>query len=783
MNKLTSLCLFALALLCGACSNDAVQLTEKVYNQGINITPRPQQVVENEGKFILNSNTVFATEDQDLEKIAKFFAAKIKRSTGYELFLTEKTPDANYINLIIDKNLDVNEEGYTLNVTPEGITITATTPHGAFYGMQSVMQLLPAEIESPTLINAQEWSMPAVQIKDEPKLGYRGQMLDVCRHFSDVDFIKKQLDVLATLKINTFHWHLTEDQGWRIEIKKYPKLTEISSQRVEGEGNTYGPYFFTQEQVKEVVAYAKERFIEVIPEIELPGHGVAALTAYPEFSCTGGPFEVRNIWGVSNDIYCAGNDATFEFLENVIAEVAPLFESEYFHIGGDEAPKSRWKNCPKCQARIKAEGIKADKEHSAEEKLQSYFVQRIEKVLLKHGKKMIGWDEILEGGLAPTATVMSWRGEQGGITAGNMGHDVIMTPSPWFYLDAFQGDPNLAPVGIGSFIKLSKTYSYNPIPEKLAEDKRHHILGVQANVWTEYMYNQDLIEYYLYPRISALAEVGWTNEDRKDYEDFERRLDNFRVRLDMHNINYYIPVPEDKNAPSCNFVAFTDQATMEFTTTEPAKIVYTIDGSEPTANSLEYTKALTFHENTELKVRSILASGKMGSVRSITLEKQELSPAIQNSDISSGLKAEYFKGVMHKVSQLEGLTPESTEQVEAPHKAGYIVPNYRELLPEDYYSTILTGTISVDEDDVYFFKSTADQLWIDDQLVLTNEGLVKKNTRADSSIALAAGKHNIKIIRLSGINGGWPTLWEPVYIKLRKANESEYKLADESYFK
>ena len=396
---------------------------------------------------------------------------------------------------------------------------------------------------------------------------------------------------------------------------------------------------------------------------------------------------------------------------------------------------------------------------------------------------MIGWDEILEGGLAPTATVMSWRGEQGGITAGNMGHDVIMTPSPWFYLDAFQGDPNLAPVGIGSFIKLSKTYSYNPIPEKLAEDKRHHILGVQANVWTEYMYNQDLIEYYLYPRISALAEVGWTNEDRKDYEDFERRLDNFRVRLDMHNINYYIPVPEDKNAPSCNFVAFTDQATMEFTTTEPAKIVYTINGSEPTSNSLEYTKALTFHENTELKVRSILASGKMGSVRSITLEKQELSPAIQNSDISSGLKAEYFKGVMHKVSQLEGLTPESTEQVEAPHKAGYIVPNYRELLPEDYYSTILTGTISVDEDDVYFFKSTADQLWIDGKLVLTNEGLVKKNTRADSSIALAAGKHNIKIIRLSGINGGWPTLWEPVYIKLRKTNESEYKLADESYFK
>lgn len=783
MNKIKSLCLLSGALMLGACTSNAVQLDEKVYNQGINVTPTPLSLTKKDGKFILNSDVVFVTENGDLEKVAKFFAAKIKRSTGYELLLAEKEPSNKFIKLSLNEGLDVNDEGYTLEVNSDNIEISAKTPQGAFYAMQTVFQLLPAEIESPVVIDAAEWSLPAVSVKDQPFLQYRGQMLDVCRHFVDIDYIKKQLDVLAMFKINTFHWHLTEDQAWRIEIKQYPKLTEISSQRVEGEGETYGPFFYTQEQVKEVVAYAKERFIEVIPEIELPGHGVAALAAYPEFSCTGGPFEVRNIWGVSNDIYCAGNDATFEFLENVISEVAPLFESDYFHIGGDEAPKARWEKCPKCQARIKAEGIKADKNHTAEEKLQSYFVQRMEKVLLKHGKKMIGWDEILEGGLAPTATVMSWRGEEGGITAGNMGHDVIMTPSQWFYLDAFQGDPNLLPVGIGSYTELEKTYSYNPIPEALAEDKRHHILGVQANVWAEYMYTPEIREFYTYPRIIALAEVGWTPPSLKDYADFERRLENERVRLDMHNINYYIPVPQDKNAPSCNFVAFTDNATFEFTTTEPATIVYTIDGTEPNQNSAEYTEALTFDTNTTLKLRSILSSGKMGDVRTIIIEKQDFLPAVEKAEESKGLKAEYYKGVMHKVSQLDGLTPSSTEYISVPQRTAYTVPNYRELVPEDYYSAVLTGTITVDADDVYFFKSNADQVWIDGNLIITNEGEVKKNSRADKSVALAKGAHDIKIVRLSGINGGWPTLWESPYVRLRKSGDSKYTTAGESYFK
>ena len=761
------------ALLAVSCTNTQ---EEKPYNRGMNITPVPLELTEGTGEFTLNKNAVFVSSDDRLNKVAAYFAAKIKNSTGYDLKIVAEKPKNNYITLNIVDDIAVNDEGYLLEVTAAGVAIQAKTAQGAFYGMQTVMQLLPAEIESPERIKGIAWKMPVVTIKDEPRFKYRGQHLDVCRHFSDVDFIKKQLDILAMFKINTFHWHLTEDQAWRIEIKKYPKLTEISAMRVEGEGHTYGPYFYTQEQIKEVVAYAKERFIEVIPEIELPGHGVAVLAAYPELSCTGGPFEVRNIWGISNDIYCAGNEETFRFFEDVIAEVAPLFESEYFHIGGDEAPKGRWKKCPKCQARIKAENLKGDEEHSVEEYLQSYFVRRIEKVLTGHGKKMIGWDEILEGGLAPTATVMSWRGEAGGIAAGNMGHDVIMTPHTWLYLDGFQQDEKLSPTGIGSFTPLAKTYSYDPIPEKLDENKRHHVIGVQANVWTEYMYTPELIEYYTYPRIIALSEIAWSAFDKKDYKDFERRLENQRARLDMHRITYFIPVPEDKNKPSCNFIAFTDTVSLELWTAEPVKIVYTLDGSEPNAQSTVYEKPLSFSENVTVKTRSIVLSGRMSEVRTILFEKQTYAPAVERTDTKPGFKAEYYKGVMHAVAQLEGKTPDETGRVAAPHKSKCRVKDYRELFPEDYYNTVLTGYIEIPEDGVYFFSTKATELWIDGKLFISNEGQVVKQSRNDRSIALAKGYHSIKLIRLSGIIGGWPPLWDELTVQIRKESDVHFEL-------
>ena len=463
-----------------------------------------------------------------------------------------------------------------------------------------------------------------------------------------------------------------------------------------------------------------------------------------------------------------------------------MFDSEYFHIGGDECPKVRWEKCPKCQARIKELGLKADKEHTAEEKLQSYFVQRMEKVLLKHNKKMIGWDEILEGGLAPTAAVMSWRGEEGGIAAANMGHDVIMTPGNWLYLDHYQGDSKILPVTIGGLTTLSETYSYEPIPAKIAEDKKHHILGAQANMWCEYNYNTDDMDFDIYPRIIALAEVTWSQPTRKNYEDFERRIENQRVRLEMHGINYYIPLPEQKNVPSCDFIAFTDSTVLEFKSTEPVKFVYTIDGSEPTLTSTVYDKPLSFTENTTLKIRSVLASDKMSPVRTITIEKQTPAPAVEKqAGEKPGLKAEHFKGVARKVADLEGKTPDEIEYITSPQKAKHRVNDYVEVYPEDFYSTILTGYIDIPEDGVYYF-STDSELWIDGKLLITNDNGVdtaRRSSRADKSIALAKGLHAIKIVRLGAIFGGWPTQWDPITVSIRPDKEKEFKVLDEKYFK
>ncbi|MDR1584467.1 MAG: family 20 glycosylhydrolase [Prevotellaceae bacterium] len=751
MYKLKKIIAVLLLISIISCKTD-----DKSYNQGINVTPKPVMLIQKDGKFTLKDNTVFIINDESVEKVVDFFIAKIQRSTGYLLSKQHDKLSNNYIDIRLVADLDVNDEGYAIDVISNGITVKAKTLQGIFYGLQTVMQLFPAEIESPEIVKV-SWTIPNVSIKDEPRFKYRGQHLDVCRHFLNVEYIKKQLDVLAMFKINKLHWHLTEDQGWRIESKKYPKLNSISTKRTEGEGHVYGPYYYTHEQIKEIVAYAKERFIEVIPEIELPGHAVAALSAYPEYSCTGGPFEVRNIWGVSNDVYCAGNDATFTFLTNIIEEVIPLFESDYFHIGGDECPKSRWEKCPKCQARIKNEKLKD--EHG----LQSWFISRIEQVLLKHNKKMIGWDEILEGGLAPSATVMSWRGEKGGIDAANMGHDVIMTPGGWLYLDHYQGDPKVEPVTIGGYTTLEKTYSYEPLPAGLDKNKANHILGAQANVWSEYLYTPEQMEYMTYPRIIALAEVTWSKKEQKDYKDFERRIANQLVRLDGHGINYHIPVPEQPGS-SLDFVAFVDSAIVELKTTRPVKILYTTNLEEPQENnSKEYSVPLKFYENTVLKARSVLPSGKMSAVRTINLDKQTYAPAIA-IEVTSGskFKVEYYKGKYFKVFELAGKTPDETEQVESLKKVKYRVPDYGEINEDDFYSVVLTGYFNVPKDGVYNISTAADGLWIDGKLFINNEETVRKNVKSDKSIALAKGFHAIKIVRLGNVIGGWPSQWDEI---------------------
>lgn len=766
MKTLFLLCATAALCLFASCESPTKQMP---YNQGINVIPKPLSLVQNEGSFKVTKSTKFYASTPEAKTIATFFASKIESSTGYDLAISEEEVSSNAIALLIDNSLEVNDEGYTLDATDKLVSIKAKTAKGLFYGMQTLMQLLPAEIESTTVVNGIAWTLPCVTIKDEPRFAYRGIMLDPCRHFIPVENIKKQLDVLALFKINQFHWHLTEDQGWRIEIKKYPKLTEIGSKRVDGEGTEYSG-FYTQEQIKEVVAYASERFINVIPEIELPGHALAAISAYPELSCKGDSLSPRIIWGVEEDVYCAGKEETFKFLEDVIAEVVTLFPGEYFHIGGDECPKVRWEKCPLCQKRMRENKLKNEHE------LQSYFVQRIEKVLASHGKKMIGWDEILEGGLAPSATVMSWRGEDGGIAAASMDHDVIMTPgSNGMYLDHYQGDSKIEPVAIGGYTLLEKTYSYNPVPDTLAGlGKSNFVKGVQGNIWSEYMYTTDLMEYRIYPRILAVAEIGWTPLEGKDYKDFERRIDNALVRLDCHGINYHIPQPEQPGG-SINFVAFTDKATLEFKTTRPVKVVYTTDGSEPTATSAVYSTPLEFNESATLKIRSVLPSGKMSPVRTITVEKQTLAPAKEVAATKPGLKMKVTYGYFLESSKLESVTDWKESTIKDLFEIRSVEKTDESMRNVKQYAAVASGYVNIPEDGVYIFSSDNEEVWIDGKLLINNGGEVKRFSRHDSSVALAKGLHEIKVVFLGHIIGGWPSNWNDGSVKIRKAGAEKFE--------
>ncbi len=548
MKKITSflsLALFVSFLLTGCSGSQQPKVTENVYP----VIPKPVKMEPQKGRFLFTGDTriIYYPGNDELQDIGEFLSGLVSRPVDFTVAVMpadENVSEPNTVFFSLDTTLDLNDEGYLLNIDTRAIEIKAKTPQGIFYGVQTLRQLLPPQVEGQAKMDAAALSVPCVKIEDQPRFAYRGLHLDVGRHFFSKDFILRYLDLMALYKYNTFHWHLTEDQGWRIEIKKYPELTKVGScrketlvghwggkKKYEYDGKEYCGYY-TQEDVKEVVAHAKDLYITVIPEIEMPGHSLAALASYPQLGCTGGPYEVATHWGVFKDIYCAGNDSTFKFLEDVLTEVMELFPSHYIHIGGDEAPKDRWKKCPKCQARIKAEGLKD------EEELQSYFISRIEKFLNAHGRDIIGWDEILQGGLAPHATVMSWRGIKGGIAAAKMHHDVIMTPGSYCYFDHYQADPKKEPLAIGGYLPLEKVYSYEPVPKELSPEEQKYILGAQGNVWTEYMATPDYVEYMVYPRACALAEVDWTPAGEKDYDDFQQRLKGNLEHLKAMGVNY-----------------------------------------------------------------------------------------------------------------------------------------------------------------------------------------------------------------------------------------------------
>ncbi|AZA50913.1 beta-N-acetylhexosaminidase [Chryseobacterium carnipullorum] len=585
-----------------------------------NLVPYPQSVEFSKGEFILSNTTAVKGNEKSFEY--QFFLKSLNKNYQLDLSKNERTHGTDVIFVSVDKD---KKEDYEINVAENFMSVIGKDDAGLFHGIQTMLQLIQ---------NSKDGKIPAVKIKDYPKFAWRGMHLDVCRHFFNVDEVKQYIDYLAMYKLNTFHWHLTDDQGWRIEIKKYPKLTEIGSKRKESmvgayvdntfDGKPYGPYFYTQEQIRDVVKYAQQRHITVVPEIEMPGHALAALSAYPELACTKGPFESATKWGVFDDVFCP-KEETFTFLENVLDEVMKLFPSQYIHIGGDECPKTRWKECAHCQELIKKNNLKD--EHG----LQSYFIHRIEKYVNSKGRKIIGWDEILEGGLAPNAAVMSWTGINGGIEAAKSGHFAVMTPGAYCYFDHYQGDPQSEPNAFGGFTPLDKVYSYNPVPSELNPEQAKYILGVQANLWTEYITDFKQVQYMIFPRLMALSEVGWGTADPENYKEFESRvIGQFKI-LDGMKVNYAKSIYNisGKVVPANEGIAY------ELTVSQdPAGIRYTTDGTEPSLDSQVYQNPVRVKKSMTVK-SAYFEDGKLKSAvssqeftvskttgKKITLEQQ-----------------------------------------------------------------------------------------------------------------------------------------------------------------
>lgn len=637
-------CLLALAAACSSVQQSA----------DYRVVPLPNEITPMEGKAFTLDNRVkilYPEGDADMQRNAGFLAGYVLESTGKTLAVEAGATGSHAIVLRLGLQTE-NPEAYLLEVNEDQVTITGSSAAGVFYGIQTLRKSLPVAKDAQVVL-------PPVRVNDAPRFAYRGMMLDVCRHFFSLDSVKRYIDMLALHNINRFHWHLTDDQGWRIEIKKYPQLTQIGSQRKETvigrnsgkyDGIPYGGYY-TQEEAREIVAYAKDRYITVIPEFEMPGHMQGVLAAFPELGCTGGPYDVWTQWGVSEDVICAGNDKSLELIKDVLAELIEIFPSEYIHVGGDECPKTRWEKCPKCQAKIRQLGLKDDKEHTAEQRLQSYIITEAEKFLNAHGRKIIGWDEILEGGVAPNATVMAWRGAGEGVKAAKMRHDVIMVPTTYFYFDYYQTNIlDEEPLAIGGYVPIEKVYSFEPYQKELTAEENKHIIGLQANLWTEYITSFRHVEYMVLPRMAALSEIQWTQPQFKDYGDFLGRMPKMFDIYDIYGYNYARHLFDVK----ANFLPDTAAGTLTVTlsTLDGANIHYTLDGTKPSANSPKYTGPLTLKENCTFKAAAIRPAGSSRVYTAeINLNKASLKPIA----LLQPLKAPYiFNGALNLVDGLTG---------------------------------------------------------------------------------------------------------------------------------
>ena len=731
-----------IVLLITSCTN---KQDNKTNNDNMGVIPQPLSSKQLDGTFELSDNVGIIVKSSKKEALftANYLQERIQLVSGLKLQILSEQKEAKRTIVLLEKSLEgvSNKEAYQLDVSKDKITITGEGV-GLFYGVQTLLQIIQN--------NKSDNKIPAYVINDEPRFAWRGMHLDESRHFFGMDEVKKYIDIMAMYKLNTFHWHLTDDQGWRIEIKSHPKLTEIGAWR-EGTGKEKWSYFvkpategkpkyggfYTQDQIRDIIKYAQDRFITILPEIELPGHSWAALSAYPELSCSG------KVWQIPDDVafefsdpFCAGNEDTFQFFDDVLTEVIDLFPSEYIHIGGDEAKKTPWEHCSKCKLRMKQESI----DHV--EGLQSYFIKRIEKMVASKGRKIIGWEEIMEGGLPTEAVVMSWKGTESGIHATQLGYNAIMVPNQFTYFDKSQDNSN--PNAIGT-LSLQDVYGYNPVPDTLDIKYAQNIIGVQAALWSEHVSNDSILEVQLLPRLTALSEVAWSIPKNKNWKDYLSRLESQFSVWDKLNMNYFISSPGGLK----NDIYTGDKKKVELNSPYNKAIVrYTIDGSDPTINSKVYTDAFYVNDADTVKAKTFLPSGK-GSKTSIGFyHKTTFLEAQSVGNLKKGINLKVFLG---KISTLDDFSKLKFSKELVVQKIA--IPEDKTLI--DFYGLEFNGYIDIKEDGIYTFFTSSDdgsRLYIGDQLIVDNDGIHGLITNS-GKVALKKGKHQILVKYFEGNYG------------------------------
>lgn len=740
MKQILLLCIFIFLFIGYADSNGKFSF---------DIIPKPKLVESYSGEFIIDNKVEIFCKDTSVCKYAENLIRTISNSSGIYLRMTNK-PKGKYISFELESNYDSEE--YFIDIDETRINIHSSSTSGIYYALQTLLQLLPAELESNDKHTVNEIKLPCVKIHDYPVMKYRGVMIDVCRHFFTVEELKKQIEILGSLKINKLHLHLTDNQGWRIEIKKYPELVQKSSVAETYNNKKYGPFYYTQNEIRDIIKYADYHNIEVIPEIEFPGHSLSVLVPFPELSCTGGPFVSEQVFGYEENVFCVGNDSVYCFMQDVLTEVANLFPSEYIHIGGDECSKKMWKQCPKCQAKARKMGLESKNGITVEELLQSYAINRLEQFISnKLKKKMIGWHEVLEGGINKNVTVMSWRDTQIGYNAALNGYDVIMSPMPeGFYLCDYQGAVEVEPAASGEFSSIKKLYNYNARGDNTDSSVKSHIIGLEACAWTEWCSDLNTLEYFMYPRVIALSENAWTSVDQKDWDDFQKRLDNIYIRLKYKGVNFHIPMPE--GVLTRNVIIPKDTVNLFLKNSRSLPMVYTCDGTDPTVISKLLPEKLVLNNSCTLKVATLVAKKILSPVRTIVIDKQSHpKPAV--NETFEGIRLQIANGCFDNINEL----PENIFSKDT------IINSLKDYNKEKFNFrkpsiAIYTGYFEVPETSIYVFMSNDDELWIDDENIILN----KSSSRfyaCKKEVYLEKGYHKFKIVFSNRLKDGFATCW------------------------